>query len=106
MPKTAKGRKIHAAMVRQYGKAKGEKVFHASKNAGTIKGVDKMAKKKPSKSTGVKPLPSFMAAAKKRTGRSGGKVTPTPVKRTKGGGMRGRSKTMKASAPRRRGSRY
>jgi len=40
MPLTEKGEKIHKAMVSQYGKEKGEKVFYASKNAGRITGVD------------------------------------------------------------------
>ena len=40
MPLTAKGRKIKAAMVEQYGEEQGERVFYASKNAGTISGVD------------------------------------------------------------------
>ena len=30
-----------AAMKKQYGAKRGEQVFHASKNKGTIKGVDK-----------------------------------------------------------------
>jgi len=38
MPKTAKGRKIHRAMRRTYGK-KADRVFYASANAGTISGV-------------------------------------------------------------------
>lgn len=41
MPKTSKGRKIMAQMKKEYGDKKGEKVFYASKNKGTIKGVDK-----------------------------------------------------------------
>jgi hypothetical protein len=40
MPLTKKGRKIKAAFVEQYGEEKGEQVFYASKNAGTISGVD------------------------------------------------------------------
>ena len=40
MPLTAKGRKIKAAFVEQYGEEQGERVFYASKNAGTISGVD------------------------------------------------------------------
>jgi hypothetical protein len=39
MPKTKKGKKILASMKRQYGKKKGEKVFHASANKGTIRGI-------------------------------------------------------------------
>ena len=49
MPLTKKGRKIKKAMQKQYGKKKGEKIFYASRNAGTIKGVDKTRKKKSSK---------------------------------------------------------
>lgn len=40
MPLTAKGEKIKDAMQDQYGPEKGESVFYASKNAGTISGVD------------------------------------------------------------------
>ncbi len=40
MPKTKKGKKIAKAMVKTYGKKKGKKVFYASRNKGTIKGVD------------------------------------------------------------------
>jgi len=40
MPKTKKGKKIMAAMKATYGKEKGKKVFWASKQKGTIKGVD------------------------------------------------------------------
>ena len=39
MPLTKKGEKIKRAMVKQYGKKKGEQVFYASENKGTIKGV-------------------------------------------------------------------
>lgn len=41
MPKTKKGKKIMAAMTKQYGKKKGERVFYASRNKGTITGVDR-----------------------------------------------------------------
>jgi len=40
MPLSAKGEKIKAAMQRQYGKERGTSVFYASKNKGTISGVD------------------------------------------------------------------
>lgn len=40
MPLTDKGRKIMAAMVKQYGDKKGKTVFYASANKGTIKGVE------------------------------------------------------------------
>jgi len=38
---TKKGKKIKKAMKKQYGAKKGERVFHASRNKGTIKGVDR-----------------------------------------------------------------
>lgn len=39
MPLTEKGRKIMANMKREYGGDKGEQVFYASANKGTITGV-------------------------------------------------------------------
>jgi hypothetical protein len=42
MPLTAKGEKIMQAMIEQYGEEEGKKIFYASKNAGTITGVDKI----------------------------------------------------------------
>jgi len=41
MPKTEKGEKIMRAMKKKYGKKKGEEVFYASKQKGTIKGVER-----------------------------------------------------------------
>ena len=41
MPLTEKGKKIKRAMVKQYGKEKGKKVFYASEYKGTIKGIKK-----------------------------------------------------------------
>lgn len=41
MPLTKKGKKIKRAMVKQYGKKKGEEVFYASQKKGTIKGTHK-----------------------------------------------------------------
>lgn len=38
---THKGKVIAKAMEKEYGDEKGEKVFYASKNKGTIKGVEK-----------------------------------------------------------------
>ena len=40
-----KGRKIMKSMKDQYGKKRGEQVFYASKNKGTIKGVEKKKKR-------------------------------------------------------------
>lgn len=45
MPLTAKGSKILANMKAKYGPEKGERVFYASENKGTIKGVHKGKKK-------------------------------------------------------------
>lgn len=41
MPMTKKGKKIMAAMVKEYGPEKGKRVFYASRNKGTIKGVER-----------------------------------------------------------------
>jgi|TARA_E500000318_G_scaffold91574_1_gene89849 uncharacterized cupredoxin-like copper-binding protein len=41
MPLTDKGKKIMKSMKKKYGKKKGETVFYASKNKGTIKNVDR-----------------------------------------------------------------
>ena len=46
MPLTKKGKKIKAAMKEGYGAEKGEQVFYASQNKGTIKGTHKAKKKK------------------------------------------------------------
>lgn len=45
MPLSKKGTKIKKAMTKTYGKAKGERVFYASENAGTIKGVKRGGQK-------------------------------------------------------------
>lgn len=46
MPLTKKGRKIKAAMEKEYGKKAGNKVFYASENKGKIKGLIKKSKGK------------------------------------------------------------
>jgi hypothetical protein len=46
MPLTSKGNKIKSAMQKEYGPKKGESVFYASRNKGTIKGVDRLKGKK------------------------------------------------------------
>lgn len=38
---TKKGKKIMESMKHEYGEEKGERVFYASANKGTIKGVEK-----------------------------------------------------------------
>jgi|TARA_R100001015_G_C4436121_1_gene31441 uncharacterized cupredoxin-like copper-binding protein len=45
MPLTDKGKKIMKSMKKKYGKKKGETVFYASKNKGTIKNVDRKRSK-------------------------------------------------------------
>lgn len=45
MPMTKKGKKIKKAMQKEYGKERGKKVFYASANKGTIKGVEKGKRK-------------------------------------------------------------
>lgn len=45
MPLNAKGAKIKKAMEKTYGSKKGDSVFYASENKGTIKGVTKKVKK-------------------------------------------------------------
>ena len=45
MPLTKKGSKIKRAMTKEYGGKKGERVFYASANKGTIKGVEKRKKR-------------------------------------------------------------
>lgn len=45
MPLTKKGTKILTAMKKQYGVKKGTRVFYASENKGTIKGVAKKGRK-------------------------------------------------------------
>lgn len=52
MPLTKKGKKIKKKMESEYGAKKGKKVFYASENKGTIKGVHKG--KKSSKKGGKK----------------------------------------------------
>jgi hypothetical protein len=46
MPLNKKGKEIMKSMKKQYGPKKGETVFYASKNKGTIKGVEKKSRKK------------------------------------------------------------
>lgn len=41
MPLTKKGQKIQTAMTKEYGAKKGKEVFYASRNKGTITGVDR-----------------------------------------------------------------
>ncbi|MDA9272051.1 hypothetical protein N9Q05_01540 [bacterium] len=47
MPLTPKGKKVKAAMRKQYGKDKGERVFYATETKGSVRGLAK--KRKPTK---------------------------------------------------------
>lgn len=44
MPLTPKAKKVKAAMKKQYGSDKGERVFYAAENKGSIRGVAKKRK--------------------------------------------------------------
>ncbi len=44
MPLTKKGKKVKRAMARTYGAKKGERVFYASINKGTVKGAERRKK--------------------------------------------------------------
>jgi hypothetical protein len=46
MPLTAKGKKIKKAMEKTYGKERGDRVFYAAENKGSIKGIAKKGKTK------------------------------------------------------------
>ncbi len=46
MPLTSKGKEIMGAMEGEYGDKKGKQVFYASKNKGTISGVEKALRNK------------------------------------------------------------
>jgi len=44
MPLTPKGKKIKSAMRKEYGPKKGDRVFYAAQNKGSIKGTHKKSK--------------------------------------------------------------
>ncbi len=46
MPLTEKGKKIKRNMSKKYGKKRGERIFYASQNAGTIEGTHKPGRRK------------------------------------------------------------
>jgi hypothetical protein len=45
VPLTKKGKKVKAAMAKTYGKERGERVFYATENKGSLKGLAKKEKK-------------------------------------------------------------
>ena len=46
MPLTEKGKQVMAAMKDEYGAKKGEQVFYASRNKGTISGVERSKRRR------------------------------------------------------------
>ena len=45
MPLTQKGKKVLANMKKEYGAKKGERVFYASVNKGTVKGAERKTRR-------------------------------------------------------------
>ena len=84
MPLTPKGKKIQAAMKKQYGSRKGVQVFYAAANKGTVKGVKKKAAstgtKKKSPRT-LKLAPGGAAKSKSRVNEAGNYTKPAMRKR-------------------------
>ena len=82
MPLTTKGSKIKKAMVSQYGKEKGEDVFYAAANKGTIKGVAKGQKLKAGGSVGkVGKQAKSKTKSKSRVNEAGNYTKPALRKR-------------------------
>ena len=84
MPLTPKGKKIQAAMKKQYGSRKGVQVFNAAANKGTVKGVKKKAasagtKKKQTRT--LKLAPGGAAKSKSRVNEAGNYTKPAMRKR-------------------------
>ena len=91
MPLTKKGKEIMKSMKEEYGKKKGESIFYASKNKGTIKGVEKASKGKMMKVEKVKGAlekASKLHAAQAKTLGS--------VLKAAGGGLKEATKRLKA----------
>ena len=84
MPLTPKGKKIQAAMKKQYGSRKGVQVFNAAANKGTVKGVKKKTAsagtKKKSPRT-LKLAPGGAAKSKSRVNEAGNYTKPAMRKR-------------------------
>ena len=84
MPLTPKGKKIQAAMKKQYGSKKGVQVFNAAANKGTVKGVKKKtasagAKKKQARA--VKLAAGGAPKSKSRVNQAGNYTKPGLRKR-------------------------
>lgn len=84
MPKTAKGKKIMAAMIEEYGPVKGKQVFYASENAGTISGVHKRSTTGQSRAsaTGIARSAKGQGRAVAASSRKAAAKKVTPKKRT------------------------
>jgi hypothetical protein len=79
MPLTAKGEEIKSAMEKTYGKEKAERVLYASKNAGTISGIDALmervdAERDPKEKEGGKYNQQAVERAIEQAERRGGKI--------------------------------
>jgi len=82
MPLTSKGKKIKSAMTKKYGEKKGEDIFYASANKGTIKGVAKGQKLKAGGSVGKSSKPKVSKTqSKSRVNEAGNYTKPTMRKR-------------------------
>ena len=82
MPLTSKGKKIKSAMTKQYGEKKGEDIFYASANKGTIKGVAKGQKLKAGGSVGkAGSKAKSKTKSKSRVNEAGNYTKPTMRKR-------------------------
>jgi hypothetical protein len=82
MPLTKKGSEIKAAMKKQYGEKKGEDIFYASANKGTVKGVakgQKLAKGGSARKAGKSAKPK--AKSKSRVNEAGNYTKPALRKR-------------------------
>jgi len=53
MPLSAKGKKIKAKLIAEYGKRKGEEVFYAMENKGELKGIKAIPTKRRTRSSGA-----------------------------------------------------
>ena len=91
MPLTKKGKEIMKSMKEQYGDKKGESIFYASKNKGTIKGVEKASKGKMMK---VKEVKGALEKASKLHAAQA--KTLGTVLKAAGGGLKEATKKLKA----------
>ena len=91
MPLNKKGKEIMKSMKKEYGKKKGEQVFYASKNKGTIKNVEKASKGKMMK---VKKVKAGLEKAS-RTHAAQAKILDKVLKAA-GGGLKEATQKLKA----------